>query len=136
MSDKSSIETDKSALEKMLAGDQDEPLVMLNMLRYRQTAKRGFGVDGLTGEAAYRVYGEKFAALGPRFGGEPIWMGRAGHSVIGDEKWDIVILVKYPARRNFIALMQDPDYLAISPIRAAALEDSRLIEMNQLLPKQ
>lgn len=122
-------------LEKMAAGDPDEPVYMLNMLRYRETAQLGFGVDGLSGRAAYQIYGQKFAELNPRFGGEPVWMGRAQTSIIGEEPWDIIILVRYPTRKQFVDMLADPDYQAIAPIRAAALADSRLIETSQLLPK-
>lgn len=123
------------ALSAMAADRLDEPVTMLNLLRYREQAEIGFGVDGLSGRAAYEEYGRRFAELGPRFGGEPIWMGRALRSLIGAEQWDIVILVRYPTRRQFVAMTEDPDYLRIAPIRAAALADSRLIEMDQLLPK-
>jgi uncharacterized protein (DUF1330 family) len=119
----------------MAAGDPDEPVVMLNLLRYRDEARPGFGVDGLSGRDAYGVYGQRFAELHPRYGGEPVWMGRALHSIIGSENWDLVILVRYPTRGQFVAMFDDPDYQAIAPIRAAALADSRLIEMGQLLPK-
>ncbi|WP_420445501.1 DUF1330 domain-containing protein [Candidatus Poriferisodalis sp.] len=124
-------------IDAVAEGDLDEPVVMLNLLRYRETAESGFGVDGMSGEAAYREYGRRFAELHPRFGGAPIWMGRAGHTAIGptDERWDIAILVRYPTRAQFVAMFRDPDYLAIAPIRAAALEDSRIIETTQLLPK-
>ncbi|MCP3995746.1 MAG: DUF1330 domain-containing protein [Actinomycetia bacterium] len=118
----------------MAAADADDPVVMLNLLRYRAQAEDGHGVDGMTGEAAYREYGKRFAELNPRFGGEPIWMGRADDVIIGDEEWDIVILVRYPTRRHFVTMLADPDYQAIAPIRAAALADSRLIETTQLLP--
>ena len=129
------LHSDSAVLEAMANGELDAPIVMLNMLRYRELAEPGFGVDGMTGRAAYEVYGRRFAALQPRFGGEPVWMGRAHHSVIGDEQWDIVILVRYPTRRQFVEMFKDPDYLAIAPIRAAALADSRLVEMSQILPK-
>lgn len=119
----------------MATGDPEESVVMLNLLSYRDTALEGFGVDGLTGREAYGVYGKAFAELNPRFGGEPIWMGRGHNSIIGDEDWDIVILVRYPRRQNFIDMINDPDYQAIAPIRAAALADSRLTEMTQILPK-
>jgi hypothetical protein len=46
-------------------------------------------------------------------------MGRALHSIIGPEAWDVVILVRYPTRRQFIAMLNDPDYRAMAPIRAA-----------------
>lgn len=129
------------ALAAMQTGDLDAPVVMLNMLRYRETAESGFGVDNLSGREAYGVYGKAFAKLQPRFGGDPIWMGRALHSLIsaqdgGLEDWDIVILVRYPTRRQFVEMMADSDYQAIAPIRAAALADSRLIEMDQILPQE
>ncbi|MEZ5560196.1 MAG: DUF1330 domain-containing protein [Pseudomonadales bacterium] len=123
------------ALAAMAASDPDEPVVMLNLLRYRELAESGHGVDGMSGREAYEAYGRRFAELNPRFGGEPIWMGRAGRSIIGDEQWDTAILVRYPTRRQFIEMLRDPDYRAIAPMRAAALADSRLIELTQLLPE-
>jgi uncharacterized protein (DUF1330 family) len=45
----------------------------------------------------------------------------------------MVLLVRYPTRRQFIAMVNDPDYQKIAPIRAAALADSRLVEMRQLV---
>ena len=131
-----SVHADQQVLDAMQAGDPDEPVVMLNLLKYRDQAEAGHGVDGLTGRQAYEKYGRAFAELQPRFGGEPIWMGRGEHTVIGDVEWDIIILVRYPTRRQFIAMFNDPDYAAIAPMRAAALSDSRLIESRQLIPKQ
>ncbi|MGE0623174.1 MAG: DUF1330 domain-containing protein [Pseudomonadales bacterium] len=128
------VHFDAGALEAMAAGDPDEPVVMLNLLRYRDVAQSGHGVDGMSGREAYGVYGRRFEELHPRFGGEPMWMGRAGGTLIGGEAWDLVILVRYPTRRQFVEMMRDPDYLAIAPIRAAALADSRLVETTQLLP--
>eukprot|EP00439_Symbiodinium_sp_Y106_P089539 s1_g2075.t1 len=128
------VHKNEDAFASMASSDLDEPVVMLNLLRYRDMAEDGAGVDGMTGQEAYGVYGQAFAKLHPRFGGEPIWMGRALNSIVGDEDWDVVILVHYPARRQFVEMLQDPDYLAIAPIRAAALADSRLVEMTQLLP--
>ncbi len=127
------VHPNNDGLAAMASGDPDEPVVMLNLLRYRDTAEAGYGVDGMSGRDAYGEYGRRFATLQPRFGGEPIWMGRALHSIIGNEPWDIVILVRYPARRQFLGMLADPDYQAIAPIRSAALADSRLIEMNQIL---
>ncbi len=130
----SSRHADEQSLAAMAAKDPESPVVMLNLLRYRDRAESGHGVDGMTGEEAYRRYGQEFAKLNPRFGGEPIWMGLADTTVIGDEDWDVVILVRYPSRAAFLSMIGDPDYQAIAPIRAAALADSRLIETDQLLP--
>lgn len=117
----------------MRAKPGDEPVVMLNLLRYRDAALSGAGVDGLSGQDAYRQYGQAFTKLGPRFGGEPIWMGAGGESIVGDDQWDVVILVRYPTRAKFVEMLTDPGYLAIAPMRAAALEDSRLLEMRELM---
>ncbi len=116
-------------------GNPDEPVVMLNLLKYRDVAASGFGVDGLSGREAYEVYGRAFAEFNPRFGGQPIWVGRGLNTVIGEEDWDVVILVRYPTRAQFLGMISDPDYQKIAPIRAAALADSRLVEMSQLVPK-
>lgn len=129
------LSSDNPGLKSMLEGDLAEPICMLNLLRYRETAEEGQGVDGLTGREAYEKYGKLFAALSPRYGGSPMWMGQALNTIIGAEDWDIVILVKYPTRQNFIDMMRDPDYQAIAKFRAAALADSRLIEMNEILHK-
>ena len=101
----------------------DEPIVMLNLLRFREQAETGCGVDGMSGSQAYREYGRRFEALNPRFGGTPIWMGQGHATLIGEENesWDLAILVRYPSREKFITMLADPDYVAIAPIRAAAL---------------
>ena len=128
----SSIEPNQGALSAMAEQNPDEPVYMLNLLKFLDTAATGFGVDGMSGREAYQVYGGKFAKLNPRFGGEPLWMGKALRSLIGDESWHTVILVRYPTRAQFVNMLADPDYQAIAPIRAAALEDSRLVETEQL----
>ena len=119
----------------MTEGSLDQPVVMLNMLKYREVAEPGFGVDGLSGREAYAVYGRAFTELHPCFGGEPIWMGRGLNTLIGAEDWDVVLLVRYPTRAQFAAMINDPDYNKIAGIRSAALADSRLVETSQLLPR-
>ncbi len=129
------IEPDPDQMNEMASRPANETIVMLNLLRFREQAEPGHGVDGLTGSQAYREYGRRFEALHPRFGGTPIWMGQGHATLIGEENesWDLAILVRYPSRQNFLTMLADPEYVAIAPIRAAALADSRLIEMGQLM---
>jgi uncharacterized protein (DUF1330 family) len=127
-----SIGPNTDALADMAAANPDEPVVMLNLLRFREVAESGRGVDGMSGRDAYRVYGERFAELGQSHGGAPIWVGEALRSIIGAEQWDMVLLVRYPTRRQFVEMVRDPAYQKIAPIRAAALADSRLVELRQL----
>jgi len=130
---KASINVEEGALDLMSKGNLEDPVIMLNLLKYLDIAKKGFGLDGLTGRDAYEIYGKKFAKFQPKYGGEAIWMGKVHNSIIGKDDWDIAILVRYPKRINFINMFNDPDYKAIAPIRAAALKDSRIIEMSELL---
>ena len=130
------IDPNEEALEAMRHEDPSQPIVMLNLLRFRDQALEGFGVDGLTGLQAFQRYGQLNEGEGVRFDSEPIWLGPAHRTIIGDEQWDLAILVRYPTRQHFIDKLDDPTYREISLVRAAALIDSRLIELTQLLPAQ
>ena len=128
------IDANEEALEAMRQADPSQPIVMLNLLPFRDQALEGFGVDGLTGLQAFQRYGQLNEGEGVRFDSEPIWLGPAHRTIIGDEQWDVAILVRYPTRQHFIDKLDDPTYREISLVRAAALIDSRLIELTQLLP--
>ena len=52
------VHADYDVIAEMAASDPDEPVVMLNLLKYRDVAESGHGVDGLTGRQAYTRYGE------------------------------------------------------------------------------
>jgi len=58
-----------------------------------------------------------------------IWQGDAKHAFIAppDEQWDEVLLVEYPSKDAFLAMLKSPGYQAITFHRTAALEDARLI---------
>ena len=43
--------------------DPTVPIVMLNLIRFRQRALDGCGCDGMTGEEAYAEYGRRLRAL-------------------------------------------------------------------------
>ena len=44
-----------------------------------------------------------------------------------DEQWDDILLVSYPSKEAFLAMIGDSDYQAAAEHRSAALADSRLI---------
>jgi uncharacterized protein (DUF1330 family) len=130
----SHIEANETAIDAMRALDPNQSIVMLNLFKFREIALDGFGVDGMTGGQAFRRYGELNEAEDVKFGSEPIWMGPAHNTVIGDEDWDIAILVRYPSRQHFIDKLDNAKYREIAQVRHAALSDSRLIELTQLIP--
>lgn len=130
------VEANDIAIDAMRLLDPSESVVMLNLLKFRDVALEGYGVDGMSGSQAFRRYGELNDSEDVKFGSEPIWMGLAKNTIIGDEDWDLAILVRYPTRQHFIDKLDNAKYREISKVREAALLDSRLVELSQLFSAQ
>ena len=116
----------------------DQPIVMINLLRYREKAAYPAGSDHepCSGREAYQRYGALVQAHLAKAGGSPVWMGTVQASPIAPEgeEWDDAILVRYPNKKAFIQMVSSPEYLKDAVHRGAALEDSRLICTLQLTP--
>jgi len=129
------VNSDKKAYEAMQALPKDQPLQMLNMIRYRDKAdykdNSEFSAKGWTGEQAYTEYGRHSSPIADRVGGKIIYTGIPQLTVIGPEheKWDLVFIVHYPNLASFLALIGDPEYQKHAFHRSAAVADSRLIRM-------
>ena len=113
-------------------GPQDEPVVMVNLLRFKARAAYPREYTGaeteVSGEEAYQRYLETAASKVRALGGRLIWGGPAGMTLIGppNEKWDQVLIVQYPNRTAFLAMTADADYEAALVHRQAALAETRL----------
>jgi uncharacterized protein (DUF1330 family) len=117
----------QAQLEGLLAADLEGPIVMLNLLRFKDRAD---GIDeGVSGREAYGRYGAATAPFLERVGGRLLLAAEAKTMVIGPEglEWDLALMVEYPSREKFLEMASDPEYLAVHEHRAAALSDSRLI---------
>lgn len=111
-----------------------EPVTMLNLLRFRETAHyEGDDLPPCSGrDAYYKRYAPVATELVVARGGKVIWAGRAaGHTVCPpDERWDDILIVEYPDSAVVAAMFNDPAYQAVVKHRTAALADSRLIPMR------
>lgn len=126
------IEPSPERLQALLhLEDDDGPLVMINLLRYREHAAYppDFGAEPCSGREAYQRYGEVARQRVASVGGRPLWMGSVRLTVIAPEaeEWDDAVLVEYPSRKAFFEMITQPEYQAAVPHRTAALADSRLI---------
>lgn len=131
------IAPSSAALAALHASAGDGPVVMLNLLRFRETADYGGSPElapasPITGEHAFRRYGAHAAPLLEKAGAEVIFQGTASGYLIGPEgmRWDRVLLVRYPTAKAFLGFVSSPDYLRGVGHRTAALEDSRLLPMT------
>lgn len=109
----------------------DVPVVMLNLLRFREQASypADKGQPARTGREAYAIYIKEIEPHLGAVSGRVVWKGSAHHAFIAPpgEAWDEVLLVEYPSREAFLAMLKSPTYQAITFHRTAALEDARLI---------
>jgi uncharacterized protein (DUF1330 family) len=98
------------------------PVYMLNLLE--------FSPDG--GAERYAEYGGAVAPLLARAGGKPIFAGRPSESLIGEGRWDLMVLVSYPTRQAFLEMVSSPEYQAIEHLRTEALVRSELRAMDPI----
>lgn len=104
-----------AAFEAFLAGDEDTPVVMLNLLRL---APEG-------GRERYLEYLGMARPILARFGARILFGGDAlGVLTTGDaQDWDAVVLVHYPSRAAFKAMVDDADYQIAFQVGQAAIAD-------------
>lgn len=126
------IDPDPKRLPELLASlPQDTPIVMLNLLRFRDQARYGEGSSepARSGRQAYGEYSKTALRKVQGVGGELVWMGRTRASLIAPEgeQWDEVLLVRYPSATAFASMLADLEYQAATRHRTAALEEARLI---------
>ena len=113
-------------------------VVMLNLLRFRATADYSATPHlapavPITGEAAYRLYMQHTLPHLERSGGRILFYGRGGELLVGPsgERWDVAMLVEQSGTAAFMAFATDVEYLAGIGHRTAALEDSRLLPLQE-----
>ena len=118
--------------QELMKGQQDHPVVMLNLLRFKPQADASH--EGDTGLEAYNRYGTEMRKFVESKGARFIWDGSIDSQVIGEggEEFHVVALVEYPSRKAFAEITQDP-YVTenIGKHRAAGLEMQWLIAMTQ-----
>jgi hypothetical protein len=112
------------------------PVVMLNLLRFRETADYGASPDlapdgPISGRDAFLRYYEHTLPFLRASGGEMVFLGDGGPWLIGpqDERWDMAMLIRQSSVEAFIAWNSDAAYLAGIGHRTAALADSRLLPL-------
>jgi uncharacterized protein (DUF1330 family) len=89
--------------------DQTAPVVMLNLMRFRERSLDGDG----SGWDAYLRYSARTVPMIKARGGTLLWTGNAMAVALGAEEgnqWDYVALVYYPSLAAFTDMMTSPDY--------------------------
>jgi len=114
-------------LAALLASAEAGPVVMLNLLRFKERATAPD--EGATGQEAYQRYGDAMIRLVESRGGRLLWQGRVDSQVIGAEAegFHVAALVEYPSRKAFVEIATSPEVAGIGVHRAAGLEGQWLL---------
>lgn len=122
------VDPEREQFEAFKALPRDQPVMMINLVRFREKAAYEDGRDS-SGAQAYAAYGRESSPIFQRVGGEIVWRGRPEVVLIGpsDELWDVVFIARYPTAGAFLEMVTDPVYREAVKHRQAAVLDSRLI---------
>jgi uncharacterized protein (DUF1330 family) len=102
-------------LKQFLAEDDGMPVTMLNLLKFK--------ADG--GRDRYDAYATAIGPFLKRVGGTVVYFGSTATPLVAppaDTAWDAVLLVRYPSRQAFSAMVADPEYQQITHLRTEALD--------------
>jgi len=101
------------------------PVVMVNLVKFRDRAE-------------YQRYSEITMPLIKARGGTVLWAGNAEGAAFGDverNKWDYVVLVRYPSRAAFLDMMTSAEYEKANAHREAALEEHVILASTETYSK-
>lgn len=115
-------------------------IVMLNLLRFRDEADYSATPEWappkpISGAEAFQRYIEHTLPYLQDSGGELLFLGSGGAFLIGpsEERWDMAMLVRQQSVASFFAFASHESYLAGIGHRTAALEDSRLLPLSEVV---
>lgn len=104
--------TPHEAHDELIASLPDAgPVVMVNLLQWRD-------------RDAYHRYSALTMPLIKARGGTVLWAGHGKAVALGDpaaDRWDYVVLVRYPSRAAFVEMIRSAEYAAANRLREQAV---------------
>lgn len=121
----------KEQIEELMKGPPDQPVVMVNLLKFKPRADASEG--DASGQEAYGRYAEQMRKVVESQGGRFIWAGRVDSMVIGEEdpNFHVVALVEYPSRQKFLEIVGSQKVREIGEHRSAGLESQWLLATTE-----
>ena len=109
------IDPSRESFEAFVTDNSAEPVVMLNLLRFAD-------------RSGYEAYLRAAAPFVAKVGGEVVYAGLGAAPLIAEagQAWDAVLLVRYPNRAAFAAMVADRDYRELTQQRTQSLVEAVL----------
>ncbi len=123
--------TDPQQFEKMREAGPQGPIVMVNLLKFKEKAEYEDGREtDLSGREAYLLYARSVSKLVTEFGGRVLFVGDVTYLMLGkvEDLWDEVALAEYPNRVALVAMTSSEAFQKIAVHRKAGLEGQLNIE--------
>ena len=116
------VDEDYAARLEAVSAEDDGPVWMVNLMKYRDVAVYGDGressITGAEADALYAPFG-----IFKELGASLVLFAEVEEKLLGDEQeWDAVAVVNYPSRRAFMEMQERPDYLERHAHKAAGME--------------
>jgi uncharacterized protein (DUF1330 family) len=104
-------------LKHFLADDPGGPVVMLNLLRFKEGGRR-----------SYEEYAHRIVPFLEKLSAEVLFVGDLSTVLVAPDthRWDAILIIRYPSRQSFSSMVADPNYQEITHLRTEALEEAVL----------
>ena len=115
------IDRDYAARLAAVAPEDDGPVWMVNLMRYRE---RAVYTDGRETDLTGRAADDRYAPIGPfrEVGAELVFLSDVEVQLVGDDQeWERIAVVHYPSRRSFLAMQELPEYVALHEHKDAGM---------------
>ncbi|MDQ1858247.1 DUF1330 domain-containing protein [Chryseobacterium sp. WLY505] len=115
-------------------------IINLNLIRLKKEADYSEYPDlkpheKTSGRDAYLTYIRETEPYLKESGGEILFIGKGDQFLIGPESeyWDLCLLIKQKSVNDFFGFEKNEDYMKIMGHRMAAVEDSRLLPLEEIV---
>jgi hypothetical protein len=124
-------------VERLVRDDDGREFVMQNLIRYRPSALYPPGHDyGPSAVAADRRYGKAIVPYLLRYGNVPVFIARRCGEFLepaGIDRWDVVAMVRYRSRRDFLRFAVAATRDRITVHKWAAIESTQVFPVTPIV---
>ena len=110
-----------------IAPEDDGPIWMVNLMRYRDHA---LYADGRETELTGREADDRYAPFGPlrTVGADLVFLSDVEAQFLGDDQeWDRIAVVRYPSRGSFLKMQELPEYIELHAHKDAGMASTFVI---------
>lgn len=107
-----STEMNESQLQELTENANQQSFVMLNLLKFKENG----------GREDYHRYLKESSPFGAAIGATVEYFGIPKELLNGTEEWDLLMLIRYPSRKAFLEMINNPGYLKTHEWREKGVE--------------